>query len=60
MKAKIDALLSSYPSIDINAMGFPVGGRTSRCGNEYGMMKITYLVVRSYLLFYLQDIPSFL
>ena len=25
MKAKIDALLSSYPSIDINAMGFPRG-----------------------------------
>ena len=25
MKAKIDALLSAYPSIDINAMGFPCG-----------------------------------
>ena len=25
MKEKIDALLSSYPSIDINAMGFPRG-----------------------------------
>ncbi len=25
MKAKIDALLSAYPSIDINAMGFPRG-----------------------------------
>lgn len=25
MKAKIDALLSAYPSIDINAMGFPQG-----------------------------------
>ena len=25
MKAKIDALLSTYPSIDINAMGFPRG-----------------------------------
>ena len=25
MKAKIDALLSAYPSIDINAMGFPHG-----------------------------------
>ena len=25
MKAKIDALLSAYPSIDINAMGFPNG-----------------------------------
>jgi len=34
MKAKIDALLSANPSIDINAMGFPVGGRTNRCGYE--------------------------
>ena len=25
MKAKIDALLSTYPSIDTNAMGFPRG-----------------------------------
>lgn len=25
MKAKIDALLADYPSIDINAMGFPNG-----------------------------------
>ena len=25
MKAKIDALLSAYPSIDITAMGFPRG-----------------------------------
>jgi len=25
MKAKIDALLADYPSIDINAMGFPRG-----------------------------------
>ncbi len=26
MKAKIDALLSAYPSIDINAVGFPSQG----------------------------------
>lgn len=25
MKTKIDVLLSAYPSIDINAMGFPKG-----------------------------------
>ena len=25
MKAKVDALLSAYPSIDITAMGFPRG-----------------------------------
>ena len=25
MKSKIDALLSAYPSIDTNAMGFPRG-----------------------------------
>lgn len=25
MKAKIDDLLAAYPSIDINAMGFPCG-----------------------------------
>ena len=28
MKAKIDVLLSTYPSIDINAMGFPRGWET--------------------------------
>ena len=25
MKAKVDALLSAYPSIDVTAMGFPRG-----------------------------------
>ena len=25
MKAKVDALLSAYPSIDVTAMGFPCG-----------------------------------
>jgi hypothetical protein len=25
MKAKVDALLSTYPSIDVTAMGFPRG-----------------------------------
>ena len=28
MKAKIDALLAAYPSIDVNAMGFPFGWET--------------------------------
>ena len=35
MKAKIDALLADYPSIDINAMGFLVGGKMSRYGNNF-------------------------
>ena len=35
MKAKIDALLSSYPSIDINAMGFLVGGKMNRYGDRH-------------------------
>lgn len=33
MKVKIDALLSAYPSIDINAMGFPCGWETEPLWN---------------------------
>ena len=52
MKAKVDALLTAYPSIDVTAMGFPresTGGQTPcEQGKSLGVFKDCLLDERDF------------